>query len=245
MAKNKLIENEPSKEFNAIFRTLIGRHSGYTVWQDFVTSFACLISMSVTPEHFKVRKERYEKIRKKYTEKEREAFDELYRTTIAIIGKNPDQDFLGETYMSLEFGNRNCGQFFTPYYISKMMAKMNGVCDEEIMEKGYVLVGDPCCGSGGLLIAFANELKLKYDDISSVAFFVAQDIDHTVSMMCFIQLSLIGCAGYVAVGNSLTNPVPDLTSETTWVTPMCYSKVWLDRFNKKYEEIVRKNEGAA
>lgn len=245
MAKKKMFMDEPSKEFNAIFRTLIGRQSGYTVWQDFVTSFACLISMSVTPEHFKVRKERYENIRQKYTGKERTALDELYRTTISIIEKNSDQDFLGETYMSLDFGNKNCGQFFTPYHISKMMAKLNGSCDEEIKEKGYVLVGDPCCGSGGLLIAFANELKLKYDDISSVAFFAAQDIDYTVSMMCYIQLSLMGCAGYVAVGNSLINPVPNLTSETTWVTPMCYSKVWQDRFNKKYEEIVRRDEEAA
>lgn len=54
MAKKRTLKNEPSKEFNAIFRTLIGRHSGYTVWQDFVISFACL-TMSVAPEHFKAR----------------------------------------------------------------------------------------------------------------------------------------------------------------------------------------------
>ena len=38
---------------------------------------------------------------------------------------------------------------------------------------------------------------------------VAQDIDETVALMCYIQLSLFGVAGYVTVGNSLTEPMTD------------------------------------
>lgn len=245
MAKKKSTAEEPSKQFNDTFRTLADRYFRLDVWRDFVISFACLISISMTPDHFNERKQRYEKIRKKYTEQELASLDALYQITCETIEKNPDQDFLGETYMSLNFGSKERGQFFTPYHISKMMAKLTYGGDEEIKEKGFVSVCDPCCGAGGLLVAFANELRLKYDNIGPIAFFAAQDIDYTVALMCYIQLSLIGCAGYVAVGDSLTHPVPDMTSETTWITPMCYSKIWQDRFEEKYEETKRREKKAA
>ena len=55
--------------------------------------------------------------------------------------------------------------------------------------------------------------------------------------MCYIQLSLLGCPGYVFVGNSLTNPCVSadkkgllpLQTENVWFTPMFYSDVWMVR----------------
>ena len=56
--------------------------------------------------------------------------------------------------------------------------------------------------------------------------------------MCYIQLSLLGCAGYVVVGNSLTQPVPCLESpllpafpspHDVWFTPVFYDEGWQDR----------------
>lgn len=38
--------------------------------------------------------------------------------------------------------------------------------------------------------------------------FVGQDIDKVVAMMAYIQFSLLGCPGYIIVGNSLTD-MPD------------------------------------
>ena len=35
--------------------------------------------------------------------------------------------------------------------------------------------------------------------------FVAQDIDLTVGLMCYIQLSFLGCAGYVFATHDLKN----------------------------------------
>lgn len=59
---------------------------------------------------------------------------------------------------------------------------------------------------------------------------VAQDIDETVALMCYIQLSLLGVAGYVKVGNSLTEPMTDNDNkENYWFTPMYYSNVWVLR----------------
>lgn len=59
---------------------------------------------------------------------------------------------------------------------------------------------------------------------------VAQDIDETVALMCYIQLSLLGVAGYVKVGNSLTEPITDNDDkENYWFTPMYFSNVWVLR----------------
>lgn len=59
---------------------------------------------------------------------------------------------------------------------------------------------------------------------------VTQDIDETVALMCYIQLSLLGVAGYVKVGNSLTEPMTDNDDkENYWFTPMYFSNVWVLR----------------
>ena len=59
---------------------------------------------------------------------------------------------------------------------------------------------------------------------------VAQDIDETVALMCYIQLSLMGVAGYVKVGNSLTDPISsDDNTENYWFTPMYFSDAWIMR----------------
>ena len=54
-----------------------------------------------------------------------------------------------------------------------------------------------------------------------------------MALMCYIQLSILGCAGYVAIGNSLTNPFGGTDLFPTigeggelWYTPMWYSPAW-------------------
>ena len=86
----------------------------------------------------------------------------------------------------------------------------------------YITVNDCCCGAGCLLIAFANEARKAKIDFQNRVIFVAQDLDFTAAMMCYIQLSLLGCKAIVKVGNSLTDPfVPaDLEGKDVWYTPM-------------------------
>ena len=57
--------------------------------------------------------------------------------------------------------------------------------------------------------------------------FTGQDIDETVGLMCYLQLSLLGCAGYVKIANTLTDPMrknDDINKY--WYTPMYFSDVW-------------------
>ncbi|MBQ2397129.1 MAG: N-6 DNA methylase [Bacteroidales bacterium] len=102
-----------------------------------------------------------------------------------------------------------------------------------INEKGWASVNDPACGAGATLIAMANAMKKHNINYQNHALFVAQDIDRITGMMCYIQLSLLGCAGYVVIADTLCNPLPGKVlfpepngNQELWFTPMYLSDVW-------------------
>ena len=118
-----------------------------------------------------------------------------------------------------------------------MMAAMQiGGAEDAIERRGWVGVMDPACGAGALLIAARNEFAQK--EIGYLrTLFVCQDIDRVAALMCYIQLSLLGCAGYVVIADTICNPIvggvavipvikPD---QDFWFMPMFYDEVWQDR----------------
>ena len=67
--------------------------------------------------------------------------------------------------------------------------------------------------------------------------FVGQDIDSIAAKMCYIQMSLLGCPGYVYIGNTLTEPIsgsdfcPVVSRpEDLWFTPMYSLNIWRYRW---------------
>ena len=93
--------------------------------------------------------------------------------------------------------------------------------DKEIRRKGYISVNDSCCGAGAMLIAFANVAKKHGLNYQNGVLFIAQDIDRTAALMCYIQLSLLGCSAVVIVGDSLLKPGFHPDNEV-WYTPLYY-----------------------
>ena len=84
-----------------------------------------------------------------------------------------------------------------------------------------------------MLIAAANAIRRQKVNYSHHVMFVGQDIDRIVGMMAYIQLSLLGCPGYMVIGNSLTNPVTgnplqpaEKEGQEFWYTPLYFSEVW-------------------
>lgn len=229
MAEPLRLKNDSQKKINGIFSDLIRsrRYSRWTVWSDFVAMAACTISIADTARRDE-RQRIYTEVSKKYTEKELEQFYAMFMEVVAAFEENPEQDVLGELFMRLELGNDHNGQFFTPYSVCKMIAMMNcGDLETQIEEKGYIAVNDCCCGAGALLIAFANEAKRVGVNYQQHIMFADQDIDFTAAMMCYIQLSLLGCPGYVIVGNTLTTPPTEpLTNQNMWYTPLYFSGTW-------------------
>ena len=217
---------DSQKEFLNVFKQFSSRHRSWDIWRDFITMFACSLSNPTDKEHYDEREALYLRTIKKYNKKEQELFPELAAHTVMALEKNPEQDFLGSIFMSLNLGNEHNGQFFTPYHVCELMAE---VTMEDVVQKvkkdGYISIHDPCCGAGATLIAGIHAArkrlekeKLNYQNHILV---VAQDIDMIVALMCYIQLSLLGVAGYVKIGNPLTEPITNMNSrENCWFTPM-------------------------
>lgn len=225
------------KEFLDIFRTLCYCRSSWQVWDDVITAMACSLSNAVDrrPDRFEAREKEYDQCMKRLGSVEVVA--KLFAVVTMALERNPEQDFLGAMYMRLELGNHWKGQFFTPYCICKMMSEIT--CkdvDGNIEKRGYLSICDPACGAGATLIAAANTMKKCKNNFQNHVVFVGQDIDRIAGMMCYIQLSLLGCAGYVCIGNTLTNPLTghvlfptEQLGQELWFTPIFHSQVWTCR----------------
>lgn len=151
--------------------------------------------------------ERYKAIVQKYDEKTVQQFAVLTAITMTALLENPEQDFLGTVYHNLGLSKSQAGQFFTPYNVGQMMARIN-MPDSLVLDKSRILrVNDPCCGAGCLLLAGYNVMREQLEstdpDWDKYVLFVAQDIDPLVCKMCYIQMCCIGVPGVVVVGNSL------------------------------------------
>lgn len=220
------------KNFLQTFNQLTKRYRAFDVWRDFIIMFACSLSNPVDKTHYEEREERYLKIIKKYNKQEQEKFPELAAYVVMALEENPEQDFLGSIFMELNLGNKSSSQFFTPYHVCEMMAKMT---EEDVVssvkEKGYITITDPCCGAGDTLIAAVNEAKKQLAkenlNFQNYILIVAQDIDEIVALMCYIQLYLLGVAAYIKVGDVFTQPIStDDSRENYWFTMMYFSDVW-------------------
>lgn len=211
------------KDFGDLFVRLSERHGRHEVWSDFVTMSACALSNAGDKRFFQEREEMYLASVKRYTKDEADMLAQMLGYVIMALEENPEQDFLGEMFSGLNLHNEWRGQFFTPYHVGSFMAAINiESAKEELKQNDYITVNDCCCGAGCLLIAFANEARKAKIDFQNRVIFVAQDLDFTAAMMCYIQLSLLGCKAIVKVGNSLTDPFvhADLEGKDVWYTPM-------------------------
>lgn len=233
---NKVPKNEDvKKQFLKTFNQLTYRHRSWDVWRDFIIMFACSLSNPVDKFHYEEREKRYLKIIKKYNKREQEQFPELAAYVVMALEENPEQDFLGSIFMELNLGDKSNSQFFTPYHVCELMAK---VTEEDVAavvkEKGYITINDSCCGAGATLIAAINEARKQLEKVNlnfqNHVLVVAQDIDEIVALMCYIQLSLLGVAAYIKVGDVFTQPMStDDNGENYWFTMMYFSDVWTMR----------------
>lgn len=242
MKKYRGMASDAEKEFLKLFDTLTYSLSAWQAWEDLMTAMACSISNVVDrePDKFKGREEQYGRAIKRLGGVEVPA--QMLGIITMALEQNPDQDFLGKLYMNLNLGNHWKGQFFTPYNVCRMMAEMNfgNGAQAEVEKKGYISICDPCVGAGAMLIAAANAMRRAKVNYQTNAVFVGQDIDRVAAMMAYIQISLIGCPGYIIIGNSLTNPPTghmlfprDTEGQEIWITPLSMHDIWEMRRTKE------------
>ena len=230
--------NQFERRFLKCFDELCRTRSRFNVWNNFIDCSAFAIANRFDPrkEVRDMKEKLYSTIVKNYSEDENKKISEMLAIVMEAYIDNPAQDFLGKIYSLLELNNSHNGQIFTPWDVADFMSHITGA-ESDIDNFGYKSVYDPTCGSGTMLLAFANyllnEKKVNYMEH---VIFAAQDIDKTVAEMCYIQLSLIGCPGYVVVGDTISKPVlgsdlfPEVANQhNIWYTPLWFSDVWVTR----------------
>lgn len=239
------------KEFLDIFKTLCNSRSSWQVWADLITCMAVSIANAIdkSEPRYSEREKEYKTCIERLGGVEKPA--KCFAVVVEALERNPDQDFLGKMYMLLNLGNHWKGQFFTPFDVCRLMSEIT--CenvDKQIEESGYISVCDPACGAGATLIAAASRMKKCKHNFQNHVIFVGQDIDRITGMMCYIQLSLLGCAGYVCIADTISNPMTghvlfpeEKEGQEFWYTPMFASNVWhYRRIAHQMDILMRRSE---
>ena len=185
---------------------LSGKYTPYQIFSDWITMMAVSIQNSCKIIHDKIYKERedmYVAIAKRYSTDELKTLADMGGALAIVLGERFG-DILGEIYMKSGCGNENTGQFFTPYHLSYLTAKL---CYEDKFDQtGDIYVNEPSTGGGGMMIAICHVAKERGFDYQRRLHIVAQDLDWNGVYMTYIQLSLLGVKAIVVQGDTLNEP---------------------------------------
>ncbi len=210
------------QEIERTIGKISGRYSAYEVFSDWIRCCAISISQAVTPIHDKIwhdREKLYADTASRYLPEEQEEFARMF----VLLGDALTEDLtdvLGEIYMEMGMGSKTTGQFFTPFHLGELTARMG--LDLEPAEGGKIHLNEPTCGGGAMIIAAAKILRDRGENYQKLLKVVAQDLDWKGVYMCYLQLSLLGIDAVIAQGDTLMEPYtgPGYPRERILRTPM-------------------------
>lgn len=202
---------------SAIYR--IGK---YQLISDVLECGAICIANTVDLANRAEREEQYRKIMEKYPPDEQkiivEVFGMIFKLLSSVVYDDGRfDDYLGEIFMRCNQGNSGTGQFFTPFHVSKLMAKISLGSDvvDQAENDGVIIVNDPCCGGGGMLMAALDILKNDYHvNYTRNCFIDCGDIDRRCVYMTYLQLSLAGVPAIVKHQDAISREL-----WSVWRTP--------------------------
>lgn len=193
------------KDIINCIESMSGKYSSYEVFTDWIRCCALATSNSVHMLHNKIwqdREQAYMDTIRKYNADEAERFPEM----LAMLAETMEYkmtDVLGQIYMESGMGSKTAGQFFTPYHISELCARLAMITPDK---DGKYRISEPSCGGGGMIIAAAVSLKEKGINYQREMEVIAQDLDWKGVYMCYLQLSLLGIKATVVQGDTLREP---------------------------------------
>lgn len=210
------------EEIIKIITNMSGKYSSTFIFDDFVKMVAISLSNStdiIRDMVWKKRENQYKTIISKYTKEEFCNFVKILAILVNLFDERI-YDYLGEIYMKCEMGNSRTGQFFTPFHLSELTAKLS-IDDIEKLKKtdDIITLNEPTCGGGGLILAYLKILKDNNINYQKRVKIVAQDLDFRSVYMTYVQLSLIGARAKVVQGDTLANPNVK-EKECIFYTPM-------------------------
>jgi type I restriction-modification system DNA methylase subunit len=171
-----------------------GQRAGVSRGQAFEDFLSCTVA---TLSNRQMEEEYLAVVRKGYAEGQprRRGIDTLTQAfgTLINLMERTRKDILGDLFQGgITYGE--AGQFLTSAEICQLMAALT--VDEQTQNE---IVADPCCGSGRMLLAYADNHRPRA--------LVGQDIDLRCVRMTSINLALRNLFGYVLWGNTLAREV--------------------------------------
>lgn len=207
------------EEIIEIAESMAGKFAPHEILEDWFKLYALAISNStevVKSDIYVKREAEYKTIASKYK------IDEIYKMgkmgaiLVDCLSRQPE-DVLGYVYMIAAAKNKNAGQFFTPFNLSKATARIS--VDKLDLTRNHICILEPSCGSGGMAIATYEELRKRGVEAQEVMWVEASDIDLRCVHMAYIQMSLLGIHGIVYQKDTLTSLTEKVEADHMFITP--------------------------
>ena len=206
-----------------IINTIVGmsgKYNPYVIFHDWVEMMAISIQNGCTVirnDLYIQREKDFSEIQKKYCTDEQHKFSDMLGLLVLAYQDDGLCDYLGEIFMETGCGSGHTGQFFTPYHLALLDARIALV---DYTGDKMITLNEPTCGGGAMIIAAAqclHEKGLNYQRLLNV---YAQDLDWMAVYMCYVQLSLLGIRAVVVQGDTLSAPYRnDYSLERRLMTP--------------------------
>lgn len=234
MAKKQAFKTpaDHRKEIASILRKLSGKYDLHRIFGDWMEMFAIALSNKVDLAQYEKREARYMQIVKGYAREELNEFCRACGMLMMLLDLEPI-DQLTKLFGELEFGNKHMGQFFTPWEVSYMMAKMSLApqdgLQEIIADQGFITMAEPACGAGGMIVAFAHACQDEGINYHEQVHVTAVDLDARCVHMSYIQCALLGIPAIIHRGNSLS-----LEFTEHWLTPQHVLGGWSGKLRARH-----------
>lgn len=217
MSRASIRRAQKASDLGKLMKEASHNHHLWDVFADFCEMAACSISNAVDLRNRAEREARYMRIIGKYSKAEQALFPEMLAALVDRMEAGPD-DVLGKLFSELELHNAARGQFFTPYSVCQLMARMQigdpAALRSMIERRGFITVSEPACGAGAMMIAFAEAMLEAGVNPQQHMHATCQDIDSRGVHMCYLHLSLMHIPAVVVLGNTLA-----VECREAWYTP--------------------------
>lgn len=203
------------REIISTLQKLGRRHDLQSAFRDWVEMFAIALSNRVDLRQYDLREARYMQIVKTYDKDELQQFCNLTGHIIMLLEIEAEDQF-SKIFGELQISNKHMGQFFTPWHVCYLSAKLNvdSSLKEKVAESGFVTMQEPCCGAGGMVLAFAQACQDEGVNPATDIHCTAVDIDAQCVHMTYIQASLFGIPAIIHRGNIIRMEFSEV-----WYTP--------------------------
>lgn len=194
-------------ELVAQFDRFDGSRSKIVLFTDWVKMMAISISNQVW--HSEQREKEYMQLAATYSIKELERFGDMMGMLTMLFDSEID-DYLGKIYMMGDMGNKGTGQFFTPFHLAELTARLS--FENQYSHYGKndrIEINEPASGGGAMILALAKIMRDEGINYQQAMRVTAQDLDWTGVYMSYVQLSLTGINAKVVQGDSLINEATD------------------------------------